>query len=135
MSSFSGINLFGASDLSAAGMGVIVAGPHVIQIGSPRRQQVHFAFAGSDGERALDLGRRARPIVIEGRLAAIAKSDLLDRIAAIEGCIDGVEHILVDNHARTFAHCRLDRFEATSRIERGDYYSLAYRCELTQLAY
>lgn len=135
MSSFDGKDLFGASDLSGEGMGAIAAGPHVIRIGSPQRRQVHFAFAGSDGERSIDLGRRARPIVIEGRIAAVAKNDLLDRIAAIAGYADGSTHLLVDNHARSFANCRLDSFEATSGIERGDYYSLAYRCELTQLAY
>ena len=135
MSSFDGKDLFGASDLSGEGKGSIAAGPHVIRVGSPRRKQVQFAFAGNDGERSLDLGKRARPIVIEGRLAAVAKSDLLDRIAAIEGYVDGEAHALVDNHAHSFAHCRLDTFEAAGGIERGDYYSLAYRCELTQLSY
>jgi hypothetical protein len=128
-----GKDYFGASDLSTAGAGVTVAGPHVVKVGSPRRAQVQFAFAGNNGERSLDMGRRGRPIVIEGRLAAAAKGDLLERVAAIEALIDGATHTLTDNHGRSFTQCRVDRFEAADRIDRGDAYSLAYRCELTQL--
>ena len=76
------------------GMDLFGSGPHDFRPCPWRRTVQRRAFAGLNGEMALDMGMRSRAILQTGRLQADTASGLRDLIEAIEALVDGRPHTL-----------------------------------------
>ncbi|HAU38849.1 MAG TPA: hypothetical protein DCX07_14175 [Phycisphaerales bacterium] len=120
MSTLDGNNLFGS-------------GPHEIRPESWQRAVMRRAFAGLDGELALDLGLRSRRIVQTGRLQATGSDVLNLLLAQIEGLLDGQLHTLVDSYGRVYARVLVEEFAPASAIRRGRGFWCDYRIVYRQL--
>jgi len=115
-------------------MDLFGSGPHDFRPGPWRRAVQHRAFAGLDGELALDMGMRSRAIVQAGRLQADTASDLRDLIEAIEAFVDGRPHALTDNHGFVYTGVILESFEPKSPLRRGRGFFCEYEAHYLQSA-
>ena len=112
------------------GQQLFASGPCRVTAGSWQRQAERRGFAGLDGELVLDMGRRGREVIQQGRLQAATAAELLALVAQVEATHDGAEHTLVDAHARVFERLVVEQFDAGPLMHgRGCWcdYTIRYR--------
>jgi hypothetical protein len=106
MTTFDGRDLFGA-------------GPSSVRALSWQRHAERRSLPGLCGELIVDQGLRSRAIVQHGRLCADTAAELHGALAAIEAMIDGLPHVLIDNHGRRHERAVLESFEQLTPVQRG----------------
>jgi len=83
-----------------------------VVVGSWARDSIDRSVSGLDGVLSIDLGLRGREIIHKGFLRAVSSAGLSDRIALVQGLMDGKSHTLCLDDGRKFSDFRMDSFEA-----------------------
>lgn len=104
-----------------------------VVVGSWARDSIERSVSGLDGVLSIDLGIRGREIIQKGFLRAVSSAGLSDRIALIQGLMDGKSHRLSLDDGREFSDLRMDAFEAESREFSGGGISCGCTIKYTQL--
>ena len=104
-----------------------------IELSSIGREFKERTLPGLEGVISVDLGNRGRKIKQRGILRARSRSELQDRIDAIEACIDGEAHTLVTEKQGELSNLRMDSFKAKRRRTSGGGVSVGYEIVYRQL--
>jgi hypothetical protein len=103
-----------------------------LEIKSFQREVVQRSAAGLDGQVSIDLGLRGRKLVQKGQLRAKNQAELQKIIDAINGLIDGNEHILKSTDGRVFENLVIESFQAGSFVFGGAQTSCQYQLTYLQ---
>jgi hypothetical protein len=104
-----------------------------IELSSIGREFEERTLPGLDGVISVDLGNRGRKIKQRGILRARSRSELQDKIDAIEACIDGEAHTLATEKHGELSNLRMDSFKAKGRRTSGGGVSVDYEIVYRQL--
>ena len=111
------------------------SGPHEIAAGSPERAASERVFCGLAGALVVDLGRRPRTLVQQGRLSAPSAAALAQLEEAVEARVDGDVHELIGRDGTAYPYVRVERFTRRGPVEVGLRCHRAYEIRYTELLY
>jgi hypothetical protein len=104
-----------------------------IQADSFGRDCIERSVPGLDGVVSVDLGGRGRRIRQNGVLRARSRLQMVERMAAISGFMDGAAHLLVTKGGEQFDNLRMDSFKVTEERVSGGGVVVDYEIIYTQL--
>ncbi len=104
-----------------------------IELSSIGRESKEKTVHGLDGVISVDLGDRGRNVKQRGTLRARSRSELQDKIDAIEACIDGESHTLVTEKHGELSDLRMDSFKTKKHRTSGGGVSVGYEIVYRQL--
>jgi len=116
-----GQNLFDEQDLN-------------IKQDSIGRDSIERTVPGLDGTLSIDMGEHSRKIKQRGVLRAKSRTQMDDKIGAIQAYIDGGTHTLVTSNGEEFDNVRMDAFKITEEKTSGNGLCCDYEIVYTQLA-
>jgi hypothetical protein len=105
--------------MNAAFDGTVLFEQLDLTVGSWERSALEKSAVGVDGVVSVDLGKRAREVVVRGLVRAFSDQRLMIRLDAVRALADGACHTLAVSDGRYFDRLRVDGVETGSRSYSG----------------